>query len=135
MSEANKAVARKFWQAMGCGDVDTIKTLMTEDVAFVFAGTSKLAGSRDFKAILDITAGWPQLTKAGIDIRILTMTAEEDRVACEAEGYAVLNNGKNYNNLYHWLMFFRDGKVRRVNEYCDSKLVDDVVAPYMSGAA
>ena len=35
---------------------------------------------------------------------ILTgITAEGDRVAIEAQGYAKLKNGKTYENLYHFL--------------------------------
>ena len=43
----------------------------------------------------------------------LSWPAEGDRVAVEAESHGELKNGKTYNNTYHFLFVFRDGKIRR----------------------
>jgi ketosteroid isomerase-like protein len=53
-------------------------------------------------------------------------TAEGDRVAVEAEAYGELRNGKIYNNTYHFLFLFRDGKIFRAKEYNDSKHAADI---------
>lgn len=135
MSEANKAVARKFLKALGADDVITLRTLMTADMVSTVPGNSKVAGARDLNVFLAVAAAFPKITRAGIDLRILNLTAEEDRVACEAEGFSVMKNGEEYNNHYHFLMFFRDGKICRMMEYCDTKLAEDVILPYLSGSA
>ena len=44
---------------------------------------------------------------------IHSMTAEDDRVAIEAESYGEHASGKTYNNHYHFLMRLRDGKIVR----------------------
>jgi ketosteroid isomerase-like protein len=44
---------------------------------------------------------------------------QDDRVALEAEGTVVWNNGKVYNNLYHLAFVIRDGKLDKFTEYCD----------------
>ena len=37
-----------------------------------------------------------------------------------------LNNGRIYNNLYHFLFVVRDGKVLQVKEYLDTMHTNDV---------
>ena len=38
----------------------------------------------------------------------------------ETESYAELNNGRIYNNLYHFLFVVKDGKIHRVKEFLDT---------------
>lgn len=60
----------------------------------------------------------PEMTVVGV-------TAEGDRVAVETSGKCELTNGKRYDNTYHFLVLLRDGKIRMVKEYCDTKLARD----------
>ena len=48
------------------------------------------------------------------------MTAEDDRVAVEAESKAKLVNGTLYHNRYHFLFVVRDGRIHAVKEYLDT---------------
>ena len=132
MSEANKAIATKVIQALGAGDVDTMKTLVTTDLVITARGHSKVSGSRDYQTIMASISQFPKITKSGIVFKILNLTAEEDRVACETEGYSTLLNGRDYNNHYHYLMFFRDGKVCKMHEYLDTNLADEMLGPYLT---
>lgn len=52
---------------------------------------------------------------------VLGLTAEEDRVAMEAESH-VLNptNGRLYNNFYHYLFRMKDGQITLFKEYQDT---------------
>jgi ketosteroid isomerase-like protein len=52
---------------------------------------------------------------------VLGLTAEEDRVAMEAESH-VLNptNGRLYNNFYHYLFRVKDGQITLFKEYQDT---------------
>ncbi len=54
-------------------------------------------------------------------LTIKRITAEEDRVAVEAESDAHLVNGKHYHNVYHFLIVVRGGKVHEVRESVDTK--------------
>jgi len=131
----NKAVVGNFLAALGCGDVEGVKRLITEDVAAVCTGTCVLSGTRLYPDICAATGQLRQVTRNGIEFRILSMTAEDDRVAVETEGKSTLLNGKPYNNQYHFLFFVRDGRICRIREYLDTKLVDDVLGPLMTNAA
>jgi ketosteroid isomerase-like protein len=55
------------------------------------------------------------------------MTAEGDRVAVEAESRGLHVSGKLYNNLYHFLLVVREGKVHEFKEYLDTKLAHEVL--------
>ena len=46
---------------------------------------------------------------------------EGDRVAIEAESHFELNDGRVYNNTYHFLFLFRDGRICCAKEYNDSR--------------
>jgi len=59
-------------------------------------------------------------------IKVHGVTAQRDRVAVEAESYAVLTDGTIYNNRYHFLFEFDDGKIAVVKEYNDSQHAADV---------
>jgi len=56
-------------------------------------------------------------------MEVHAITAEGDRVAVEAESFFPLKDDRTYNNTYHFLVEFRDGRVIRVKEYCDTALV------------
>jgi ketosteroid isomerase-like protein len=47
-------------------------------------------------------------------------------VAVETESYAELNNGRIYNNDYHFLFIVRDGKIHQVKEYLDTIHTNEV---------
>jgi ketosteroid isomerase-like protein len=68
----------------------------------------------------------------GLRFRIRSMTAEDDRVAVEAESEGVHASGRPYRNQYHFLMVIRDGKVRQLKEYLDTMHAQEVL---VEGAA
>ncbi|MET0985582.1 MAG: nuclear transport factor 2 family protein [Steroidobacteraceae bacterium] len=131
MSDANKAATRQFFKALGSGDVATLKNLVTDDVEAITPGTADISGTRNYEIVMQLAKAFPLITQSGIEFRILNLTAEDDRVACEMEGYSTLRNGKPYNNCYHFPVFFRDGKICRLKEYLDTKLGDAVLGPYI----
>lgn len=135
MSEANKALVVEFMNAMGRGDVETVKALSTDDLVAITTGTGIVSGTRNYEVIMQSVAAFPQITKAGVTVKILNLTAEDDRVAMEWDGFATMVSGKEYNNHYHNLMFIRDGKVCKMVEYCDLKLADYALGEYFSVAA
>ena len=130
----NKQVVREFLKALGSGDVEAMKKLLTEDAKAVCIGTCIMSGTRDKAEILAALTMLGQVTKNGIEFKILNMTAEADRVSCEFEGVSALANGTPYNNQYHFLVFLRDGKISLIKEYMDTKLVDDRFRPLMGAA-
>lgn len=134
MSEANKAIAIKFLNALGQGDAATMKSIMTEDFVAHTTGVScSMSGIHHADGILAFVAAVPLICKpGGITFKVKNLTAEDERVACEVEGYSTLQNGKEYNNFYHFLIFIRNGKVYRMNEYFDTKMTEDILVPALA---
>lgn len=135
MSEANKAVALKFIEALGKGDAETVKTVITDDVVAIATGTSIGSGSRTFDEIVAVFGMFGQITKTGLNPKILSVTAEADRVAVEWEGDCTVVTGAQYNNQYVTVFFLRDGKIFKLKEYFDTKLTDAVLGPIFAAAA
>jgi ketosteroid isomerase-like protein len=135
MSEANKALARDFLEALCAGDVERLKPLMREDIEAVAMGNAAICGTRRYQEIIATMSAFPLLTESGLNPRILSMTAEDDRVAVEWAGDARLRNGARYANRYAMVLYIDGGKVRLLNEYFCTKLADEVLAPLLLAAA
>ncbi|MGH9158697.1 MAG: nuclear transport factor 2 family protein [Vicinamibacteraceae bacterium] len=133
--EDNKAIAIRWLESVGSGDIEAFKALVTDDVVHEVMGTSVLSGVRTLDDLVELAEGLFQATKNGLRFDILDVTAEEDRVAVHFEGSSELLNGSVYNNAYHLLFRLRDGKVCRVWEYTDTKYVDEVLGPLLAQAA
>ena len=88
MNEANKAAAAKFLATVGSGDVEGFKSVVTTDLIVTTAGYAKISGVRNYEQMIGLTSAFPQITKSGLSFEVLHMTAEDDRVACEAQGFS-----------------------------------------------
>ncbi len=113
-TEENKKTALKFMESMSAGGVD--ESLLTPDVQWWVPGRGTMS-KQDFFALAGDFQG---MIKDKITMKVHGVTAEGDRVAVEAESYGELKNGKVYNNTYHFLFVFRDGKICLSKEYNDS---------------
>lgn len=129
MSEANKAVVRKFIEALGKGDAEGLAAVITKDIEAICTGTSLMAMTRRYDDVLGAGAFLKMATKSGIAFQEISMTAEADRVAAEFAGKATLMNGQAYDNEYFFLFSVRDGKIYRMKEYMDSLMVERVLGP------
>lgn len=125
----NKAVVKQFLAALGRGDVNAVRDLISEDVQAICTGTSLVSGTRDYEQLCATAGMLAAIAPAGIELEVVSMTAEEDRVSCEVQGRSTLINGTPYNNQYHFLFFIRDGRIYRLKEYIDTKLADAALAP------
>lgn len=130
----NKEMAERWLRAVGGGDTDQLRTLMTDDAVWQLMGASVLAGERDVDGLIELAGMLHGAMKNGLEFEFLNFTAEDDRVAVEFRGKAELAAGGSYNNVYHLLFHFRDGKVAHVKEYTDSKILDEAVGPLLANA-
>jgi len=135
MSEQNKAVALRFVEALGNGDADGIATTLDKNVQAIAVGTSFLSATRDFETIVTTLGMLKAAFPAGLNFRILTVTAEDERVSVELESHALTVTGVPYNNQYTMLFFIRDGRIYKLKEYFDTKLADAVLLPLVQQAA
>jgi uncharacterized protein len=126
--EKNKQTARELLAASALHDGDRFESLLTDDATYWVQGKPHLFKHSGVKTKAAICAYMrtPSIFKDGLKQTIGAITAEGDRVAVEVEVDGIAPNGKHYNNTYHYLLFFRDGKVAKVKEYLDTQHAAEV---------
>jgi ketosteroid isomerase-like protein len=148
--EANKAVARSFIELFNARDYQAISDLFAEDFVWHVAVIGE--GETEFRPWQSkylrehpVTLPGPLLNKEeslkwfkdlfdhGADpsqhftLRLVSLTAEEDRVAMEAEGNIGTPGVRpHYHNIYYILLRVRDGQLTLYKEYQDTLHIFDV---------
>ncbi|MCG8575721.1 MAG: nuclear transport factor 2 family protein [Flavobacteriales bacterium] len=118
----SKQIVRDFIEAMRTSNVDTLKTMITDDFSWWIIGKPEYlatAGEHDTEYFLGFFKG-DELFPEGTDFKTTSMTAEGNRVAAEAEFKAKTAMGTYYENYYHFLFIIENGKVKRMKEYMDT---------------
>jgi len=118
--EANRKIAIDLMTSMSTGDVERADKILAEDATWWVLGSGYMARS----ALLDASRFMSAAPRAKLEI--VATTAEKDRVAMEAKGDFLFDDGKEYKNTYHFLFIVRDGKVVEGKEYLDTALVERV---------
>ena len=122
-TQANKAAAIALLQASAIHDGAKFDELMHPDATYWVIGKPHLfayAGEQTRAQICAYMAS-PTIFVGGVRTTFGAITAEDDRVAVEASIVGELPDGRVYTNVYHYLMWFKDGKVLRVKEYLDTQ--------------
>lgn len=127
MSEKNKELAVTYLKALVDGDESLMSSVLADDFVADDRNTANIGGRRSREEVLAFTAAVPSLFKERLRFEYESVTAEEDRVICQVKGYSRLPDGSDYNNQYIYLFHVRDGKLRHMDGYYDSKLADDRV--------
>lgn len=128
--QTNVGLAKRFLEAMAALDYEAMKPLITADFIIDSKGSSAFSGPRsaaELPALIQGMRGCLQGGKAKLDV--LSLTANQSRVACEAKGDATTVEGKPYRNQYLFLLEVKDGKVAKCSEYMDTRLMEEVIAP------
>jgi ketosteroid isomerase-like protein len=119
--EDNRKLAVKFVKAMGKDGKLCDERLITDDFRYWAAHHHALMNVREMNAML---ANLTQMPVAP-ELSVIRTIAEADQVALEVSGRCTLPNGTPYNNHYLFIILVRDGRIREVREYCDTKLASD----------
>ena len=127
-TEQNKKLAQEFLAAIVSHDAARLASMMSDDATYWALGKPHLfrAAGEKTKAEFCKMMERPSVFKDGLSMKIGAITAEDNRVALEAESNGVAPSGKIYNNTYHFLFTFRDGKVLNVREYMDTQHAAEV---------
>jgi len=123
----NKDLVRRYFDAIRTGDLERIASLMAPDLRFRCAGGN---GAQDLvifsspeELVDDLRHNLGGLydPAVGIQPEILSLTAEQDRVAAEVRirGRAA-RTGESYDNLYAFFFWVRDGAIIEVHEHLDT---------------
>jgi len=123
----NKALARRFVDAISRADVDAIVAAYAPDGTCWTSGTMPISGTFGVDQVAAASRGVLSVFPEGLRFTIHALTAEGDRVAIEAESYGKHVSGKTYNNKYHFVMRARGGKIVEWREYMDTMHANDVL--------
>lgn len=121
--EDNKRLVLEFLGHYSAARYDAALAMLADDADWWLPGHPDefpAAGTVDKATVRKRLAGNLKLLPNGIDITVGAVTAEDDRVAVEAESVGTLVNGRRYHNRYHFLFVLRDGRIRLVKEYLDT---------------
>ena len=129
--EENKHIVRKFLAKFAERDIEGLIDMLTDDVVWWISGKPELlpqAGNKNKAQISAVFRGLGSKIPGGMEMRLKSLISEGDTVAAEVESYGEVDNGRIYNNDYHFLFKIRDGKIALAKEYMDSLHLKTVFA-------
>ncbi len=121
--ETNKQIVAEFMEVFSTGDQDRYLAMMGDSATWWVGGSIEgISGTYNKEEFRTMSGGLAEICKGGaIGLKPVAWAAEGDRVAVETESYAELNNGRVYNNLYHFVFIVRDGKIHQIKEFLDTE--------------
>lgn len=122
----NKQAVLDFCAHFKKAAIPDLLDAMSEDATWWIIGKPHLFAGAGTKSKADMKRIWGNLfrhMKDGLEMNIIGMIAEGDKVAAEIRSYADLIDGRVYENQYHMLFTHRRGKIVEVREYADTLLI------------
>ncbi len=126
-TEKNKQIVRDFFDTLSRADIQEIVNAYTPDGFCWTAGSLPISGTSTRDQVAAAASAVLDLFPEGLKFTLKQMTAEDDRVAVEAESHGVHRSGKVYSNQYHFLVRIRDGKIAEWKEYMDTAHAGEVL--------
>lgn len=123
IEEKNKELVAEFMKVFSVGDVDKILSFLSPTATWWVGGTiDGISGAKNKEEFGEMLSSLSSSTKSGaIALKPLAWTAEGERVAVETESYAELENGRVYNNLYHFVFVIKNGEIESIKEFLDTE--------------
>jgi uncharacterized protein len=120
MSEIhNVELLREYHAALQASDGDKMASMLASDLRYWISPGSAFSGIHTKESVLALL---PAIFDAQAGPSVLTyryITAQDDRVAVVADSTMPLKAGGGYDQTYHWLFRFREGKIVEILEYLD----------------
>ena len=124
--EDNKQTVRDFLAHFGDAAIPDLLEAMSEDATWWILGKPHLFPGAGTKSKADMERIWSGLfahMRNGLEMTVVDMVAEGDKVAAEIRSHADLIDDRVYENQYHMLFTLRRGKIVEVKEYADTLLI------------
>jgi ketosteroid isomerase-like protein len=114
--EVAKGNGAPFWEA--CHDDDVWRTIGHGSWSGEFVGKQTIIDEifRPLSRVL--------VERATLPVRLID---GGDVIVVQARGKNVTRDGRRYDNDYAFVIHFRDGKIARYEEYCDTDLIARVL--------
>jgi ketosteroid isomerase-like protein len=129
-----KTLVGDFFATMGRGEWDRLRRdFLSDGSSWTMMAPSLGAGGPQMDsgdAIVGFfSAGGEIFENGGPEVTINRILVDGDHAAVEAVGNGKLHNGKTYENVYHFAVDTKDGRILAVREYMDSHHVATVMGP------
>ncbi|MFT3772642.1 MAG: nuclear transport factor 2 family protein [Minicystis sp.] len=120
--QTNKRLVEEFFAKISKSDLTGAFAMIHDDVAWWSAGGAHLpfSGLKNKSEFVEAMNAVGAMFPDGLRLVPTGLVAEDDRVAVELAGHAVTADGRTYENLYHSMITFKDGKIVAVKEYHDT---------------
>ena len=105
-----KEFIQSFFKAMSEGDTDAIVDAYHPEGRVETMGNTLISGSRGLDEIKSFAPAVLESFPNKLKFTIKNITAEDNRVAVEAESTGEHVSGQHYNNQYHFLFELKDEK-------------------------
>jgi ketosteroid isomerase-like protein len=129
MTQANRQIARDFFEALSRGEVPD--SLLTPDMTAWTTSTGTWSDKARFQGGIKVLAS---IFDGGLIYRIDSLTAEEDRVAAEVQSSGTLIDGDQYHSRYVFMLRIRDGRIASVCEHNDPGPVRGKLMPLLQAS-
>jgi len=124
--DSNGEAALRFIHGIGAGAIPP------EIVADGFSGWSGLSGHIAGSEFCRRVVMLAKLFRTPLVFEILDTVAEANTVSVRARSSAVMTDGEDYANDYHYFFQFNsDGLIEQVCEYMDVRIAANVIRPRM----
>ena len=125
--DANIELVKRYFESVRTHAADKAAPLLSDDFVQYVPSPDAMFSTPKGKAETLAQMGAVAGLLEGFEFTIRGITAQDNRVAVEAESRAVHKpSGKTYNNFYHFLFEVADGRIKVMKEYCDTRHAAEV---------
>ena len=118
--EEAEGLVRNFMAVFSSGDTRGVVEMMDPEGTWWVAGTMPISGTYNRDEFGKLLDGVSASCRGPIVLTPKAFTVQGNRVAVETESYVETNEGRVYNNQYHFLFELRGNRILRVKEYLDT---------------
>jgi ketosteroid isomerase-like protein len=128
LNTAGHQIVMRFFEGLGAGMLSD--DLFTADMT-VWTVSSGAADKARFLAGARLLAS---LFNGTLAYTVDSLTAQDDRIAVEAQSRGTLANGESYHNTHMYLFSIRDGRIAALSEYMNQTLIKERIVPLIQAA-
>ncbi len=125
----NKALVTEFFEQFSAGDVDNAFAMVSDDVRWWVPEHLPFSGTKNKAEYLQIAGSIKQGFPDGLQLTVMSMIGEGDKIAAEVQSYGQHLNGKTYTNKYHFLITIEAGKMVEIKEYMNTLHLYQLIQP------
>jgi ketosteroid isomerase-like protein len=125
----NKQLMQRVFAQLANGNGQPFMDALANDARWTVIGSSPWSRTYEGKRAITDELMRPLFHQFAnqYKARAIRIVAEDDVVVVEARGEATTKSGKPYNQTYCYVFQLTDGKVRKLTEYLDTDLVNQVL--------